>query len=153
MENGSCSTSSGGWSCRWRRRTARDRGTPQGSAISPVLANLYLHYAFDAWLGREFPHLTFERYCDDAVIHCRSEHQARRVRDARSEIGAGRSGIASGQDAHRVLQGCGPSRLVRAHVVHVSRVHVPAKTVQEPVREALCELPARGQQGGDQGDG
>ncbi|MFB7226054.1 group II intron reverse transcriptase/maturase, partial [Streptomyces sp. NPDC056227] len=60
----------------------RDRGTPQGSAISPVLANLYLHYAFDTWLGREFPHLTFERYCDDAVIHCRSEHQARRVRDA-----------------------------------------------------------------------
>ncbi|MGW1617145.1 group II intron maturase-specific domain-containing protein [Streptomyces sp. NPDC002285] len=60
----------------------RDRGTPQGSAISPVLANLYLHYAFDAWLGREFPHITFEWYCDDAVVHCRSEHQARRVRNA-----------------------------------------------------------------------
>ena len=61
---------------------ARDRGTPQGSAISPVLANLYLHYAFDMWLVRMFPEVTFERYCDDAVIHCASEEQARRVRDA-----------------------------------------------------------------------
>ncbi|MEO3781156.1 group II intron reverse transcriptase/maturase [Micromonospora sp. B11E3] len=61
---------------------ARDRGTPQGSAISPVLANLYLHYAFDMWLVREFPTVTFERYCDDAVIHCGSEEQARQVRDA-----------------------------------------------------------------------
>ncbi len=62
--------------------TARDRGTPQGSAISPVLANLYLHYAFDMWLARTFPTVTFERYCDDAVIHCVSEEQARQVRDA-----------------------------------------------------------------------
>jgi RNA-directed DNA polymerase len=61
---------------------ARDRGTPQGSAISPVLANLYLHYAFDKWLAREFPAVTFERYCDDAVIHCGSQEQARQVRDA-----------------------------------------------------------------------
>ena len=61
---------------------ARDRGTPQGSAISPVLANLYLHYAFDTWLARTFPAVTFERYCDDAVIHCGSEEQARQVRDA-----------------------------------------------------------------------
>jgi RNA-directed DNA polymerase len=61
---------------------ARTRGTPQGSAISPLLANLFLHYAFDTWMVREFPGVPFERYCDDAVIHCRSEGQARRVRDA-----------------------------------------------------------------------
>jgi RNA-directed DNA polymerase len=61
---------------------ARDRGTPQGSAISPLLANVFMHYAFDAWMVREFPRLGFERYCDDAVVHCRSEVQARRVRDA-----------------------------------------------------------------------
>ena len=60
----------------------RDRGTPQGSAISPLLANLFMHYAFDAWMVREFPNIGFERYCDDAVVHCRSEHQARQVRDA-----------------------------------------------------------------------
>lgn len=61
---------------------ARDRGTPQGSAISPLLANLFMHYAFDTWLGREWPSVVFERYCDDAVVHCRSETQARLVREA-----------------------------------------------------------------------
>ena len=61
---------------------ARDRGTPQGSAISPLLANLFMHYAFDAWMVREFPAVQFERYCDDVVVHCRSELQAHQVRDA-----------------------------------------------------------------------
>lgn len=61
---------------------ARDRGTPQGSAVSPVLANLYLHYAFDMWLAREYPGVAFERYCDDAVIHCTSQEQAVMVRNA-----------------------------------------------------------------------
>jgi RNA-directed DNA polymerase len=60
----------------------RDRGTPQGSAISPLLANMFMHYAFDAWMVREFPNIPFERYCDDAVVHCGSERQARQVRDA-----------------------------------------------------------------------
>jgi RNA-directed DNA polymerase len=60
---------------------ARDRGTPQGSAVSPVLANLFLHYAFDAWMEREFPTVAFERYVDDAVVHCVSERQARMLRD------------------------------------------------------------------------
>ena len=57
----------------------RDRGTPQGSAVSPVLANLFMHYAFDPWLTREFPSVAFERYADDAVIHCVTECQAQRV--------------------------------------------------------------------------
>jgi RNA-directed DNA polymerase len=61
---------------------ARDRGTPQGSAVSPVLANLFMHYAFDAWLEREFPTVEFERYADDAVVHCATGRQALRVRDA-----------------------------------------------------------------------
>jgi RNA-directed DNA polymerase len=61
---------------------ARDRGTPQGSAISPLLANLFMHYAFDTWMVRQFPGVQFERYCDDAVVHCRSESQAHQVRDA-----------------------------------------------------------------------
>jgi RNA-directed DNA polymerase len=51
----------------------RDRGTPQGSAVSPVLANLFPHYAFDTWMARRFPAVPFERYVDDAVGHCRSE--------------------------------------------------------------------------------
>ena len=63
----------------------RDRGTPQGSAVSPVIANLFLHYAFDAWMAREFPGVPFERYVDDAVIHCATECQARQVLAALQE--------------------------------------------------------------------
>jgi RNA-directed DNA polymerase len=63
----------------------RDRGTPQGSAVSPVLANLYFHYAFDLWLEREFPAVEFERFADDAVVHCSTERQARQVWAALSE--------------------------------------------------------------------
>ena len=50
----------------------RTRGTPQGSVISPVLANLFLHYAFDVWMSRQHVDQPFERYADDAVVHCRS---------------------------------------------------------------------------------
>ncbi|MFE0044545.1 group II intron reverse transcriptase/maturase [Streptomyces albireticuli] len=57
----------------------RDRGTPQGSAVSPVLANLFMHYAFDMWLARTYPGVQFERYADDAVVHCVSERQASEV--------------------------------------------------------------------------
>jgi RNA-directed DNA polymerase len=57
----------------------RDRGTPQGSAVSPVLANVFMHYAFDSFLAREFPTVEFERYCDDAVVHCVTERQAQQV--------------------------------------------------------------------------
>jgi RNA-directed DNA polymerase len=57
----------------------RDRGIPQGSSISPVLANLFLHYAFDSWLAREFPTVEFERYADDAVVHCVTRRQAQQV--------------------------------------------------------------------------
>jgi len=59
-----------------------ERGTPQGSAVSPVLANLFLHYALDSWLAREYPSLHFERYVDDAVVHCVTRRQAEKVRAA-----------------------------------------------------------------------
>jgi RNA-directed DNA polymerase len=57
----------------------RDRGTAQGSAISPLLANLFLHYAFDVWMARNFPDCPFERYADDGVIHCATEQEAKGV--------------------------------------------------------------------------
>ena len=60
----------------------RDRGSPQGSAISPVLANIFLHYALDMWLVREFPAVPFERYADDAILHCKTQAQATMLRDA-----------------------------------------------------------------------
>jgi RNA-directed DNA polymerase len=60
----------------------RDRGTPQGSAISPLLANMFLHYAFDLWMARENPGVRFERYCDDVIVHAASEREARQLRAA-----------------------------------------------------------------------
>jgi hypothetical protein len=62
--------------------TARDKGTPQGSPISPLLANVFMHYAFDAWMVREFPGCPFARFADDIVAHCDSEDQARALRDS-----------------------------------------------------------------------
>jgi RNA-directed DNA polymerase len=57
----------------------RSQGTPQGSAVSPVLANLLLHYVFDVWMDRQFPDCPFERYADDAVVHCRTLARAQQV--------------------------------------------------------------------------
>jgi RNA-directed DNA polymerase len=54
----------------------RDRGTPQGGVISPLLANLFLHYAFDKWMTKNFPEVPFCRYADDGLLHCRSLEQA-----------------------------------------------------------------------------
>ena len=61
---------------------AREKGTPQGSRISPLLANLFMHYAFDRWMDREFPGCPFERYADDIVAHCSTEQQALQLRAA-----------------------------------------------------------------------
>src|SRR5438309_11998315 len=58
----------------------RERGTPQGGVISPLLANLFLHYAFDVWLKRGFAGVPFERYADDIICHCRSEREALALR-------------------------------------------------------------------------
>lgn len=60
----------------------RDKGTPQGGVISPLLANLFLHYAFDAWMQRQYPRIPFERYADDGICHCRSKSEAEGLRVA-----------------------------------------------------------------------
>jgi RNA-directed DNA polymerase len=57
----------------------RTRGTPQGGVISPLLANLFLHYVLDAWMRRNMRSVRFCRYADDAVVHCRSGEQAKLV--------------------------------------------------------------------------
>jgi RNA-directed DNA polymerase len=62
------------------KRVSRDRGTPQGGVISPLLANLFLHHVFDAWMAERFPSIPFERYADDIVVHCRTERQAQFLR-------------------------------------------------------------------------
>ena len=60
-------------------RDTRTQGTPQGGVISPLLANLFLHYVFDLWMCRTYPAVPFERYADDAIVHCRTEAQAQTV--------------------------------------------------------------------------
>jgi group II intron reverse transcriptase/maturase len=59
----------------------RDKGTPQGGVVSPLLANLFLHYAFDEWMKRNYPSIPFERFADDIVIHCQSQRQALMLRE------------------------------------------------------------------------
>ena len=61
---------------------ARVKGTPQGGVISPLLANLYLHYGMDVWMRKNFPHTPFERYADDAIAHGRTETEAQKLKDA-----------------------------------------------------------------------
>jgi RNA-directed DNA polymerase len=92
--------------------TIRTRGTPQGGVISPILANLFLHYAFDAWVRREMPDILFCRYADDGLLHCRSQKQAeyvlkrieRRFRECGLEIHPKKSGIIYCKDKNRKLE-------------------------------------------------
>ena len=63
-------------------QTPRSKGTPQGGVVSPLLANLFLHYALDQWMTRHYPDIPFERYADDAILHCPTREVAERLREA-----------------------------------------------------------------------
>src|SRR5438128_7018755 len=90
-------------------RVARERGTPQGGVVSPLLANLFLHYALDAWMRREMRSVRFCRYADDGVVHCQSEVQARlvvrklgeRLRECGLELHSGKTRIVYCRDINR----------------------------------------------------
>ncbi len=62
----------------------RSKGTPQGGVVSPVLSNLFLHYAFDVWMGKVFPKNPWCRYADDGLAHCKSEKEALTIKDSGS---------------------------------------------------------------------
>jgi RNA-directed DNA polymerase len=87
----------------------RDMGTPQGGVVSPLLANLFLHYAFDAWARRILPRVPFCRYADDGLLHCRSRRQAeyvmariaRRFKECGLEIHPEKSRIVYCKDTNR----------------------------------------------------
>jgi RNA-directed DNA polymerase len=64
------------------QRIERDRGTPQGGVVSPILSNLFLHYAFDLWMDRTYSDLPWCRYADDGLVHCRTEQEAEAVKAA-----------------------------------------------------------------------
>ncbi|MGX1356985.1 group II intron reverse transcriptase/maturase [Bradyrhizobium elkanii] len=61
---------------------ARTTGTPQGGVVSPILANLFLHYVFDVWMKGSYPHIPFERYADDVICHCRTRQEAEELKSA-----------------------------------------------------------------------
>jgi RNA-directed DNA polymerase len=82
---------------------ARDRGSPQGSAVSPLLANLFMHYAFDTWMAREFPTVPFERFVDDVIVHCVSQQQAQRVCEAIASRLAQCGGLRLHPDKTRIV--------------------------------------------------
>ena len=67
-------------------KVERTRGTPQGGVVSPILANLFLHYAFDLWMTRTHPDLPWCRYADDGLVHCRTEQEAEALK---AELQAG----------------------------------------------------------------
>ena len=87
----------------------RDRGTPQGGVISPLLANLFLHYAFDRWMAANFPKVPFCRYADDGLIHCRSLRQAHylknrlahRLKECGLELHPDKTKVVYCRDIHR----------------------------------------------------
>ena len=82
------------------------KGTPQGGVISPILANLYLHFTMDKWLSKHYPTIRFVRYADDVVIHCRSRQQAeevkaamvKRLSEAKLRVNEGKTHIAYCKD-------------------------------------------------------
>ena len=87
----------------------RDTGTPQGGVVSPLLANIFLHHAFDAWMAKEYPYIPFERYADDIVAHCRTKNQAHfilgkiveRLKACKLEVHPGKTKIVYCKDGNR----------------------------------------------------
>ena len=63
-------------------KESEGRGTPQGGVISPLLANIFLHFAFDMWIGKQLPKERFERYADDIIIHCSTFKETMRILEA-----------------------------------------------------------------------
>src|SRR5215467_6066424 len=95
--------------------TRHQLGHPARRVISPLLANLFLHYAFDTWMGRNWTHLPFERYADDIIVHCRTEREANlvrvkiaaRLKQCGLELHPEKTKVVYGKDANR--QGTHPN--------------------------------------------
>lgn len=95
----------------------RSKGTPQGGCVSPVLSNLFLHYVFDKWMGRNHGDKPWCRYADDGLVHCKSEFQARdlledlkvRFKECGLEIHPTKTRIVYCKDANRKLSTNAPT--------------------------------------------
>ena len=87
----------------------RSKGTPQGGVISPLLANLFLHYAFDKWMERNNPNIPFERYADDGICHCKTREEAERLK-ALLEARFAECGLELNQEKTKIVYCCDSSR-------------------------------------------
>src|SRR5690348_5705069 len=127
---------------------AREKGTPQGSPISPVLANLFMHYAFDTWMDREFPGCPFERYADDGVAHCDTEDQARKLRAA-IEKRLGARGLQLHPAKTKIVY-CKDANRPGSHEhtsLRLPGLHLPGPPGQRPERLLHRLLPGHQHQG------
>ena len=121
---------------------ARDKGTPQGGVVSPILANLFLHYAFDLWVTRHLPGVRFARYADDAVLHCKSRRQAEYVLDrirerfqaCNLELHPSKTRIVYCKDVNRTATNPDIQFTLLGYTFR------PRKAVEEQVWPRLCEL-------------
>lgn len=126
------------------QRAPRERGTPQGGVVSPVLANLFLHYALDVWMRRELRSVRFCRYADDGVVHCRSEEQAqlvlRRLAKRLQEVG-----LELHPDKTRIVYCKDVNRYAEHHTIQFTFLGYtfrPRKTVDKYGRVYVNFLPA-----------
>jgi len=119
----------------------REKGTPQGGVISPLLANLFLHYAFDRWMAKQYPHNPFERFADDAIVHGRTETEAQEIRAAIAarlkecglELHPEKTKIVYCKDDDR-------RKDVSQREVRFSRLHVSAAAIEESSGKVLPQL-------------
>lgn len=131
----------------------RTKGSPQGSVISPLLSNLFMHYAFDEWLRRHFPAVQFARYADDAIVHARSlsqaEHLLAAMRDRLAECG-----LALHPEKTKIVYCQDDDR--RGTQEHTSFDFLGytfrPRRAKKPVWQAVCQLSARGEQQSGQVD-
>src|SRR3984957_14110163 len=144
-----------GGACEYAGRCAgysKQRNTA-GAVVSPMLANLFLHYVFDGWMRRKHPAIPFERYADDTICHCQSESQALELRQAlEQEVCGMQAATAPAKDQGRLLQRRKSFEEVSRTVVRLSWLYISTKRGCKSSRQTLHCIRPSGQQKGRQED-
>ena len=147
-------------------RVERNCGTPQGGVVSPILANLFLHYSFDCWMARTRPDLPWCRYADDGLVHCRTAQEAEalkaqlqaRLGECRLEMHPTKTKVVYCKDGKRkakypnykfdFLGYCFRPRLVRRfrdHVLFCGFNPAVSPSAMKAMRQAIRDLNIRRQ--------